>query len=172
MYYEEVVRQFTKYKVKYLLVGGLAVNLHGVPRFTADMDILVDLADRKNSISLFRALKEIGYLPKVPVTAEQFSRAINRRNWMEHKNMVVFSFVNLKNPLYIIDVFIHNPINFRQAYKRRMVENGDDGEINVISCADLIKLKKLAGRAQDIADIESLNKIGRRNESAKRKTGV
>jgi hypothetical protein len=77
----------------------LAVNLHGVPRFTADMDILVDLADAQNSLNLFQALKEIGYLPKVPVTAEQFSKAINRRNWMKQKNMVVFSFVNSKKPL-------------------------------------------------------------------------
>lgn len=38
--YEDVFREFQKQKVKYVIVGGIAVNLHGLLRNTADLDIL------------------------------------------------------------------------------------------------------------------------------------
>ena len=48
--YEEVLKEFQKQKVKYVIVGGIAVNLLGSLRSTADMDILVEMSD---SNSLF-----------------------------------------------------------------------------------------------------------------------
>ena len=42
MYYEKVFRIFRAKKVEYLIAGGMAVNLYGVPRFTKDLDILVE----------------------------------------------------------------------------------------------------------------------------------
>ena len=40
IFYEAIIKEFQKQKVKYVLVGGIAVNLHGAMRSTADMDIL------------------------------------------------------------------------------------------------------------------------------------
>ena len=133
--------------------------MHGVPRYTADMDMMVDLEDKDNSLTLFEAMKEIGYVPKVPVSAEQFTQANNRKKWKEEKNMVVFSFVNHNKPIYIVDVFIENPIDFKKAYSNRRIDKVDDYEISVIPSEDLIFLKKLSNREQDRSDIESLKKV-------------
>src|SRR5713101_1184841 len=43
MFYIELFRALEEEKVRYLLVGGLAVNLHGIARFTADVDIMLAL---------------------------------------------------------------------------------------------------------------------------------
>lgn len=45
IFYEEIFRAFQKQKVKYVVVGGIAVNLLGAMRSTADLDILVKMSD-------------------------------------------------------------------------------------------------------------------------------
>ncbi len=64
--YEEILRDFQKAKVKYILVGGLAVNLHGTLRNTADLDILVEMTD-ENLRKIVTILKKQGYCVKQPV---------------------------------------------------------------------------------------------------------
>ena len=64
--YEEIFRAFQKEKVKYVLVGGIAVNLLGSMRSTADLDILVEMTD-ENLRKVVRILKKQGYGVKQPV---------------------------------------------------------------------------------------------------------
>ena len=66
-YCEKLVRELFRAKVPYLVVGGMAVNLHGYDRSTGDLDIMVSLksADLKR---LVRAVKAIGFKPKNPGT--------------------------------------------------------------------------------------------------------
>ena len=64
--YEEILREFQKQKVKYVLVGGIAVNLLGALRSTADMDILVEMSD-SNLAKIVTILKKQGYRVKQPV---------------------------------------------------------------------------------------------------------
>lgn len=58
-------------KVCYLLAGGIAVNLYGIERATADIDIIVDL-EEGNLKRFIAAMKELGFRPKVPVSLEDF----------------------------------------------------------------------------------------------------
>ena len=64
--YEEVLREFDRKKVKYILVGGIAFNLLGGFRGTSDMDLLVDMSD-KNLEKIVKILKKQGYYVKQPV---------------------------------------------------------------------------------------------------------
>lgn len=54
MYYEDVFSELNKSKVKYLVTGGVALNLHGIPRMTADLDLMVD-SKRGNLMKLVKA---------------------------------------------------------------------------------------------------------------------
>jgi hypothetical protein len=65
MFYEEVFRELNKSEVLYLVIGGIAVNLYGVPRVTQDLDLLVDMG-KENLKRLVKALENIGYHPKLP----------------------------------------------------------------------------------------------------------
>lgn len=69
---EALVSALNTAGVRFLVAGGLAVGAHGHPRFTMDVDLVVQLrAD--NIVAAFHALAGLGYKPLVPVTAEAFS---------------------------------------------------------------------------------------------------
>jgi hypothetical protein len=155
MYYEEIFRNLHKRRVKYVVVGGVAVVLHGIVRLTVDLDIMVDLG-KKNVERFLEAVGSLGYAPKAPVALAEFADPVKRALWKKEKNMVVFSFYNPKKPFEKLDIFIHNPIDFSAAYKNRKVYKVAGLSIPVVSLEDLKKLKKLSGRKQDEADVIAL----------------
>lgn len=145
------------------MVGGLAVSLHGAVRFTADIDIILSFDD-KNIEKFISLLNKLGYKPRMPVDPMDFANPQKRKKWIDEKNMKVFSFYNPKNPLEIIDVFIDNPIDFNELDKKKTIKKAKDIEIPIASIDDLIELKKLAGRDQDILDIKKLRELKNHHE--------
>ncbi|MEM4313066.1 MAG: DUF6036 family nucleotidyltransferase [Thermoplasmata archaeon] len=158
MIYEDVLREFELKKVKYLVVGGIAVNLYGYVRITMDMDIMVDLSE-KNLSKVMDVMEKLGYSPRVPVNPEEFILKKNRDKWIKGKNAVVFTFIDMKNPYKHIDIFLNNPIDFSKAYLRKEVMVIGGIKVFVASIEDIIKLKSIAGRPRDKEDIIHLKKI-------------
>ncbi|MFQ6105676.1 MAG: hypothetical protein ACE5NL_01215, partial [Candidatus Hydrothermarchaeaceae archaeon] len=109
MFYEGVIKVFNRKGVEYVVVGGIALNLHGVPRATADLDIAVALED-KNLKNIVHALKVLGYKPRLPIKIDEFSIE-NLEKWRKEKKMEAFTFWNPKKPYEEVDVLIHNPID-------------------------------------------------------------
>ena len=68
MYYENVFRSLQKKNIRYAVAGGVALVLHGVVRFTADLDLIVDL-EQENLGRFVQAMTELGYRPRNPVNA-------------------------------------------------------------------------------------------------------
>lgn len=79
-----IVRALNKSGVRYLIVGGLAVVAHGYLRFTADLDLMLDL-ETANVNRCIDALKTLGYRPRVSVPFEQFADAAIRERWIQEK---------------------------------------------------------------------------------------
>ena len=159
-WFAEIFRELAKEDVRYVIVGGIAVNLLGVPRFTADLDLIVAL-ERKNIQKFAKCMTKLGFKPKVPVTAEMFADPKNRENWIKEKNMIVFSFWRPDHPYEVIDVFVKEPIPFKELWSKREKVSLENIKIPVISIGHLIQLKKQAGRLQDVSDIEALNKLSK-----------
>jgi hypothetical protein len=57
--FEDILELFAKYRVRYLIVGGLAFIYHAKPRYTKDIDLWID-ADPENVRRANRALEEFG----------------------------------------------------------------------------------------------------------------
>jgi hypothetical protein len=74
-------------QVPFLIAGGVAVNAHGYGRLTQDLDLVIRLAPDVVHRA-FAALAGLGYGPRVPVTAEGFGDAAQRRRWTEEKGML------------------------------------------------------------------------------------
>jgi tRNA nucleotidyltransferase/poly(A) polymerase len=91
MFYEKVFRALNKAGVRYLVAGGIAVNLHGIPRMTQDLDIIVELTPA-NVRKLVKVLTLLGYRCKLPVNPELISDPAIRHQWINEKNMKVFNF--------------------------------------------------------------------------------
>ena len=78
---------------------------------------------------------------------------------VREKGMLVFSFYHPGEMLSLVDVFVHEPIPYSEMRERRDYKVVDDFFIPVASIQDLIKLKRIAGRPQDIEDIKALEAL-------------
>lgn len=155
--YEEVLKEFQKQKVKYVLVGGIALNLLGAMRSTADLDILVEMSD-DNLTKVVKILKKQGYRVRQPVDPMNIADEKIRNDWIKNKNMKAFNFYK-DNELKEVDIIIDSPVSFNQAAKSIRRIKMDKVTLPVISIENLIKMKKSTGRLKDQLDISELKKI-------------
>lgn len=157
IFYEEILRAFQKQKVNYVVVGGIAVNLLGSMRSTADLDILVEMSDN-NLKKIVGILKRRGYRVKQPVNPMGIVDRQIREDWIMNKHLKALNFYKEKG-LKEVDIIIESPVPFEEARKNVIRIKVDDLTLPVISINDLIKMKKKADRAIDKLDIEELKKI-------------
>ena len=158
MVYEKVFQELQDRGVRYAVAGGVALALHGVLRFTADLDLFVDLS-RDNMERFLRAMERLGYVPRSPVKAVDLLDPAARAAWKRDKAMVVFSFVDPADPTGLIDLFLEEPVPFAEISGGIVPMTAKGIAIPVLSIADLKKLKQLSGRPQDLADIEALERL-------------
>lgn len=153
---EAIARALNDADVRFILVGGLAVNAHGYGRLTQDVDIVVRL-DPGTIRQAFEALGSLGYRPRVPVTADQFSDPAQRNIWIAEKGMTVLNFHSDRHRETPIDLFVSEPFDFEEEYGLALVEDvARDVPVRIVSLPTLIRLKREAGRTQDKADIDEL----------------
>jgi len=150
--------------VRYVVVGGLAVVLHGHARLTADVDLVVDLADEQASRAV-DTLGRMGLRPRIPVNARDFADRSIRAVWIRERGMQVFSMFDPANPLRAVDLFVEHPIPFEDLWERSEMLALRDTTVRVASIPDLIRLKRLAGRPEDHADIARLEAIVTRKKN-------
>lgn len=163
IFYEEILKEFQKQKVKYVLVGGFAVNLLGSMRSTADLDILVEMSD-DNLKKIVRILKKCGYRIKQPVDPMKIADREIRGDWIKNKHMKAFNFYK-EDELKEVDIIIESPVSFEEARKSSIRIKIDNLILPVISINKLIKMKKKTGRTVDKLDIEELKKIKKIREN-------
>jgi len=125
--------------VKYLLIGGWAVGLHGHPRATKDIDFLISI-DNTNLENLKKAFNDFGAPP------------IDIDYLHEKGNVIRFGVA----PIQIDIINEADGIDIEECYSRKEIITVENIEIPLISKTDLIKNKKSTGRQADIADVEKL----------------
>jgi len=150
---------------RYVLVGGLAVVLHGHLRATGDVDLVVDLAPEQVHRTL-GALERAGFRPYVPAPASEFADPAKRAEWIRDKSMLVFS-LQPATGVPMVDLFLEPPMSFERLWDRSLVVTMRGVPVRVAGLEDLIELKRQAGRPEDLADVEALVEIRRaRGEEA------
>lgn len=152
----EVFRRLHDAQVRFLVVGGLAVNVHGLARMTLDLDIVVDLT-AGNVERAFDALGRAGYAPVVPVSAAALADPDRRASLVREKHMQVLRFHSDRHPLTPVDFFVTSPFPFEEEYERAVVRDvAGVGGVRIVRLDTLIAMKRAAGRPQDLADVAAL----------------
>ncbi|GMV42785.1 MAG: hypothetical protein AMXMBFR64_45010 [Myxococcales bacterium] len=134
--------------------------LHGHPRFTADLDLVVAL-DEANILAALTALEGLGFSPRAPVPAQSFANAATREEWVRDTGLTVFSLWSPSFPGTEVDRFVTEPFDFDEAYARALHITLDEVAVSVASVDDLITMKRRAGRPKGLADIAALDQIRR-----------
>ncbi len=157
--FESVVRALNEGGVPFILVGGMAVIAHGYGRSTQDLDLVVRLVPAAVRAA-FAALGALGYLPRVPVTAEQLADESQRNRWIAEKGMTVLNFHSDRHAHSPVDVFVAEPFDFQTEYDSAMIVQVAPGvPVRVLRLETLLKMKREAGRPQDLADIRELEAL-------------
>lgn len=139
--FKEFLKLLNAKKVEYLLIGGYAVNLHGYPRFTQDIDIWVAMKP-ENARRIVDALREFGF--GVPALSEQMFQA---------PRQIIRMGIT---PVCIELTTTISGVEFDECSERALTKEIDGIPVPLISLADLRKNKQASGRGKDIVDLEHL----------------
>ena len=155
---ERILQALGEAEVEYLVVGGVAVVMHGHLRTTADLDLVLRL-EPDNVQRALAALRGLGMRPRAPVPIESFADPQLRMDWVENKGMLVFSLWDPQDAAFDVDIFVREPFDFEATYARRIRAPLGATTVDVVALEDLLALKHEAGRSQDLADIEALRNL-------------
>jgi hypothetical protein len=155
--FENLLHTLNIHKVKYLLVGGIAVNLYGIERMTGDIDIVIDMT-RPNLQRLVQTAESLGLKPSMPVKLKDIADLDNITRWRQEKDMKVLRLHDPQNGILLLDLVFDDNIDFTAAYQSRSSFRAGSTTIPVISLDNLINMKKACGRPQDLADIYHLKR--------------
>ena len=156
--YVELFKALHDEGVRYVLVGGLAVNLHGVERATADVDLIMAL-DPENLGRFHRVARRFAMKPVVPVTLEDFADAAKVESWIREKHMVAFALRGADRFDPTVDILVRPAVDFEEALARAVVQDLGGFNVTFASIEDLIRLKTGTGRLRDQADIDALRRV-------------
>ena len=141
--FRDFINALNEAEVRYILVGGYSVVLHGYSRTTGDMDLWMERTS-ENYKRITKAFRIFG-MPLFDMTES---------NFLSHPIWDVFTF---GTPPVAIDIMVKiEGLNFEEVFKKAVYFEDDELKIRTINRNDLIAAKKIAGRAKDINDLENL----------------
>jgi predicted nucleotidyltransferase len=161
VFYERVLTALSNAGVRFVVVGGVAVVLHGYLRMTQDVDLVLDL-ERQNVLNALDVLTGLGLRPLVPVDVHDFADPEKRQDWIENRNMKVFAVRDWKDPFLSVDLFVREPVPYADLEARAKPMNVAGKNVLVAAIEDLVSMKREAGRPVDLLDIEKLEGIARK----------
>ncbi|MGA1865418.1 MAG: nucleotidyl transferase AbiEii/AbiGii toxin family protein [bacterium] len=146
--YEELLELFNKHRVKYCIVGSYALAFHAKPRYTKDLDILIEPSG-KNAARILQALNEFGF----------GSLDLEEKDFTEPGQIIQLGY----EPVRIDLLTSIEGMEFSEIYKNRSTGQFGHQQVPFMSIDDLIASKKISNRGQDLADLETLREFKEKN---------
>ena len=156
----DLLQSLSDQQVQYVLVGGLAVQLHGFLRATFDIDLVLAMDD-ENLVRFIAVAKRYGLVPAIPVPIDTLRNASQIEQWHREKGMSAFALREPQIGGSVVDVLVRPDVPFD-----RLMANAVAGELFarqvwIASIDDLLTMKRIANRPKDQLDVVALEKIKR-----------
>ena len=152
--FKEFIELLNKNEVEYMVIGGYAINFYCRPRYTVDIDFLIS-RNRENAQRIVKTLHEFGF-GSLGLTVDDF---------MTRGQIIQLGYEPVR-----IDIVNDIPaVDFDEAYKRRVIADIDQVQIQFISLYDLKINKIAAGRNKDLDDVNAIQKLEKALEKKKNK---
>lgn len=146
--FRDLLAEFADEKVEFMVIGGYAVSHYDRPRYTKDIDLWIN-PTKTNIEAAGRALVSFGAPPHV----------VNALS-STHSDEIVW----LGSPPLRIDLLQDvADIRFEEAWSRKEIVKWGDINVPVIGLDDLIASKRMAGRPQDLVDVNNLERVKTRS---------
>lgn len=139
----DFIKLCNKHSVRYLIIGGYAVSIHGYPRSTKDLDVCIELSD-ENAKKMVNVISDFGFA----------SLKLTKDDFLKKDFITQLGY----DPVRIDILNDLDGVNFKEAWDNKKEAIYEGEPIFFIGYNDLLKVKAKAGRPQDIADISKLEK--------------
>jgi hypothetical protein len=156
----ELLQSLTDAKVDYVLVGGLAIQLHGYMRSTFDIDLVLAMNDA-NLARFIEVAKRHALTPGIPVPIDALRDAGQIERWHREKGMLAFSLREPQAGGGVVDVIVRPEVPFDRLMANAVAGDLFGRHVPVACIDDLLVMKRAANRPKDRLDIEALEKIRR-----------
>lgn len=156
----DILRALTDAKVQFVLVGGFAVQLHGFVRTTIDLDLVLAMDD-DNLSRFIDVAKQFNLTPVIPVSIESLKSASQIDRWHREKGMLAFALREPQAAGSVLDVLVRPEVPFETLQRDAVFVKLFERDVKIASIANLLVMKRIAGRPKDRIDIEALEKIQR-----------
>jgi hypothetical protein len=145
---EALVDALVAEPVEFALCGGIAVAIHGAPRFTRDIDLLVPAHAVPAAKAVARRLGfTLGAGPMTLGTGSPTQRTLHRLSKPEEGDVLTVDLV-------VAEGFL------RDVWSSAILVEWEGRRIPVVSRSGLVTMKRAAGRPQDLVDIQNLGRVG------------
>ncbi len=144
--------------VQFVLVGGLAVQLHGFLRSTFDIDLVLAMDD-DNLSRFIDVAKRFGLLPVAPVSIDALRSPVQIEQWHREKGMLAFALREAHAGGGLVDVLVRPEVPFDQLVGHAVMGDLFGRQVRIASIDDLLVMKRAANRPKDLLDIAALEKI-------------
>jgi hypothetical protein len=142
--FRDFIALLNRHDVHYLIVGGFAYSFYAEPRYTKDIDVLIEQS-KENAAKVMKAIIDFGF--------EDID--LSEKDFLEADQIIQLGVA----PVRIDILTMIKGLDFERFWENRVTGRYGDIDIFFISKQDLIKCKRASGRKQDLADIEKLEKI-------------
>ena len=160
MFYLDLFKALSDAGARYVLVGGVALNLHGVERATMDVDLALAL-DTDNLARAVGALRALGLQPIAPVSWDEFVRPGQLDRWYREKRMLALGLRKTDGFSPSVGLLTQPLVPFETLHANSEIKDLSGVDIRIATIDDLIALKTGTGRAIDSADIEAMQMLKR-----------
>jgi hypothetical protein len=154
----EIFQILERAQVRYALIGGLAVTLHGHVRSTMDVDIVLAMDD-DNLRAFVSAFEAEQWEPNLPLPFRALLNEASRREWAEKRNLKAFAIHHKSKPYLSLDVLLESSVPLAQIVAAAELKKIGDTTVKVASVDHLIAMKRVVGRAVDLSDVAALEQL-------------
>ena len=159
-----LIKSLADAEIEYVLVGGLAVTLHGYQRVTMDVDVV--LAMSADNLQRFIACAKAANLrPVIPVSIDSLAQPELIDQWYREKGMLAFGLRGPDMMATVIDILVRPVVSYADLRRDATIINIGLLKVPVASIEHLIQMKTGTGRGKDLIDIEELRKIQAREST-------
>jgi hypothetical protein len=156
----QLLESLAKESVAFVLVGGLAVQLHGYMRMTYDIDLVLAMDD-ENLTRFIEIAKRFGLAPIMPVDIDALKNVAQIDQWHREKGMLAFALREPRIGGSVVDVLVRSDVSFERLNADAVNADLYGLTIKIASVDHLLEMKRIANRVKDQEDIVALEKIKR-----------
>lgn len=154
----ELLEALVDEQVQYVLVGGLAVQLHGFLRSTFDVDLVLAMDDA-NLVRFIAVAQRLGLTPAIPVAIDSLRNDKLIEQWYREKGMLAFALREPQVGGSVVDILVRSDVPFATLNANAIEGQLFGRKVRIAAITDLLAMKRISNRSKDQLDVIALEKI-------------